>query len=86
MKFDYKPKGVCARKFTIELDGDIIKDFQVEAGCPGNSLGLAALVKNRPIAEVIEQLEGIKCGKKKTSCPDQLSQALANYLKTRLSA
>lgn len=86
MKFDYTPKGVCARQFTIEIEDDIIIDFKVVAGCPGNSLGLAALIKDRPINEVMEQLEGIKCGKRNTSCPDQLSQALAIHKKSVLSA
>lgn len=72
----YKTKGVCAREIDIELDGDTISSVKFVGGCSGNTQGVAALVKGMKVKEVISRLEGIKCGPKSTSCPDQLATAL----------
>jgi len=64
----------------FELDGDTIESLQVEGGCNGNLKGIAALVKGKKIQEVIDTLEGIECGFKPTSCPDQIAKALKQYL------
>ena len=77
--FEYTPKGVCSRKIIFELDGDIIDSMVVEGGCNGNLKGIASLVKGRKVDEVIEALNGIQCGLKPTSCPDQISKALQSY-------
>jgi len=61
---------------TLHIEGDILQSIQVEGGCSGNIQGLTRLVAGMPVAEVIRRLDGIKCGFKSTSCPDQLSQAL----------
>lgn len=74
--FTYKPKGVCPMQIDIELDGDIVKDVKFYGGCNGNLQGVSSLVRGRKVDEVIESLEGIKCGMKQTSCPDQLAKAL----------
>ncbi|MCI8649777.1 MAG: TIGR03905 family TSCPD domain-containing protein [Anaerotruncus sp.] len=76
MHIEYHPKGVCSRKMEIELEDGIITDLRVTGGCDGNLTGICALVKGRPASEVIQQLRGIRCGFKKTSCPDQLAIAL----------
>lgn len=76
MTFTYIPRGVCSRKMTLHIEGDILQSIQVEGGCSGNIQGLTRLVAGMPVAEVIRRLDGIKCGFKSTSCPDQLSQAL----------
>lgn len=76
MHIEYQPKGVCSRKMEIELEDGIITSLRVTGGCDGNLTGICALVKGRPANEVIEQLRGIRCGLKKTSCPDQLAIAL----------
>lgn len=78
-KIEFIPSGVCARKMIIEIEDGIIKNYSCAVGCSGNSLGIAALVKDMPIDEVIERLSGIRCGNKSTSCPDQLSKALIKY-------
>ena len=83
MNFSYKTNGVCARGIQIELDGDIIKSVRFEGGCNGNTKGVSALVEGMKITEVIERLEGIRCGFKNTSCPDQLANALKQYLATK---
>ena len=72
MKYDFSPKGVCARRLEFELDGDIVKNVQFMGGCNGNLKALAALTD-----QVCERLKGITCGLKNTSCSDQLAQALA---------
>lgn len=78
--FEYKPKGVCSRRIDIQLEDGIIKDIAIKGGCDGNLKGICALVKGQPAKTVIEQLRGIRCGFKNTSCPDQLSIALEQAL------
>ncbi len=72
----YVPKGVCARMIDVELDGDIVKSVTFMGGCPGNTHGVAALVKGMNVDEAIARMQGIRCGFKSTSCPDQLANAL----------
>ncbi|MDC7124102.1 MAG: TIGR03905 family TSCPD domain-containing protein [Spirochaetales bacterium] len=78
----YYPKGVCSKKIDIKIDNDIVESVGFTGGCPGNLLGIGALVKGMDIKEVCEKLEGIKCGRKNTSCPDQLAKALMQYLES----
>lgn len=73
---EYVPHGVCSRLMKVELDGDIIKDVQIIGGCDGNTTGVANLVKGMQVDDAISRLEGITCGYKPTSCPDQLANAL----------
>ena len=75
-KIVYTTRGVCARAIEIELDGDTVKSVNFIGGCAGNTQGVAALVAGMKIDEAIARLEGIRCGFKSTSCPDQLAQAL----------
>ena len=82
-KFEYTPTGVCSSKMVFEIDDDTIIDAKIIGGCPGNGLGVRALVKNQKIDDVIEKLSGIKCGFKSTSCPDQLTKALITYKEKR---
>lgn len=76
MVFDYQPKGVCSRLMRIEVDDGVVKSLQVMGGCSGNLQGIAKLVEGMKVEEVIARLDGIRCGFKPTSCPDQLAQAL----------
>ncbi len=76
MVFDYQPKGVCSRLMRIEVDDGVVKSLQVMGGCNGNLQGISKLVEGMKVEEVIARLEGIRCGFKPTSCPDQLAQAL----------
>lgn len=82
MTIQYQPRGVCSRGMTIEVEEGVIRSIRINGGCDGNLQGLARLAEQRPVAEVIPLLEGICCGMKKTSCPDQLSKALKNALVT----
>lgn len=72
----YKTRGVCSRAINIEVENGIIVDVTFVGGCSGNTQGVAALAKGMKVEEAIAKLEGIKCGFKNTSCPDQLAAAL----------
>lgn len=76
MEFSYKTNGVCSRTIYFELEDDIVKNIRFEGGCNGNTKGIAALAEGMKREEVIKRLEGIRCGFKGTSCPDQLAKAL----------
>ena len=78
-KIEFTPRGVCAKLLVIEIENDIIKSYKSLGGCPGNSLGIAALVKDMTVDEAIERLSGIRCGMKPTSCPNELAKALIEY-------
>jgi uncharacterized protein (TIGR03905 family) len=73
---EYNTKGTCSKKIVIEIEDGIITDCKFIGGCPGNTFGVATLVKGMKKDEAIEKLKGIKCGFKSTSCPDQLALAL----------
>jgi len=79
MEFVYKPKGVCSAQMIFEIEDDRIISLQVIGGCHGNLQGISSLVKGMNIDDVINRLEGIRCGMKPTSCPDQISKALKEY-------
>lgn len=76
MEISYKTKGVCSRLINIDVEDGIVKKVKFEGGCNGNTKGISALVEGMPVDEVVKRLEGIKCGFKDTSCPDQLAKAL----------
>ncbi len=73
---EYKTKGTCSRMVIIDVEDGVITDCSFVAGCPGNTMGVASLVKGMKVDEAIAKLKGIKCGAKSTSCPDQLATAL----------
>ncbi|MBQ8027821.1 MAG: TIGR03905 family TSCPD domain-containing protein [Clostridia bacterium] len=75
--FEYKTKGVCARRIFVELDGNVVKSVKFEGGCNGNTKGISKLVEGMTVEEVVDRLTGIGCGFKATSCPDQLAKAVS---------
>lgn len=75
----YKTSGVCAAAIDFEVENGIVKNVKFLGGCNGNTQGVARLVEGMPAEEVISRLEGIKCGYRATSCPDQLSKALKEW-------
>ena len=79
MTIEYTPRGVCSRKMTIEIEDGIIRSVQVDGGCSGNLQGISRLVEGMPVDEAISRMDGIRCGWKNTSCPDQMAQALKQY-------
>ena len=80
MHIDYVPRGVCSRAFHIDVEDGTIQSVQVVGGCHGNLQGISALLKGMKVEEAIARLDGIHCGSKQTSCPDQIAQALKTTL------
>ena len=80
MVIDYIPRGVCSRAFHIEVEDGVIRSVQVTGGCHGNLHGISALLRGMKVEEAIGRMEGIRCGGKPTSCPDQLARALKQAL------
>lgn len=76
MEFRFSPEGVCSEEIIIEVNNNIIENVKFIGGCPGNTLGVANLLKGMNIDEAIKRLKGIDCRGRGTSCPDQLSIAL----------
>ena len=80
MEFSYKTRGVCSQYINFELNDGIVTNVQFLGGCNGNLQGIAALVEGQKAEDIIARVEGIKCGMKATSCPDQLAHALKEAL------
>lgn len=76
MTYTYKTKGTCSSNIELEVENGIVKDIAFWGGYNGNLQGLSRLVAGMPVNEVISRLEGIRCGGRPTSCPDQLCKAL----------
>ena len=76
MKYTYKTKGVCSSQIEFELENNVVKNVQFKGGCNGNTQGVARLAEGRNKDELISILDGITCGFRGTSCPDQLAKAL----------
>ena len=79
MEFNFRPRGVCSQMMDIEIEDNKLVKLKVMGGCSGNLQGISRLVVGMDVDEVITRLEGIRCGFKSTSCPDQLAQALKMY-------
>ena len=80
MKYTYTTKGTCSRLINLDDENGVINDVSFVGGCHGNLQGISALVKGMKVEEAISRLEGINCGSKGTSCPDQLAKALKSSL------
>lgn len=76
MQYTYKTKGVCSQMISFEVEDNKVTNVQFFGGCNGNLKGIGALVEGMELDDVIARIEGIRCGMKNTSCPDQLAQAL----------
>ncbi len=72
----YTPRGVCSRAMEIDVEDGVIQDVRVLGGCNGNLKGICSLLRGMKVEDAIARMDGIKCGGKGTSCPDQLAQAL----------
>lgn len=82
MQYHYETKGTCSRAIDIDLDEatGTIRSVRFTGGCNGNTKGLTALVEGQKATDVIARLQGIHCGMRPTSCPDQLAEALTEVL------
>ena len=76
MQYEYKTKGTCSQRIFFDIEEGKVKNVQFVGGCNGNLKGIAALVEGMNVEDVITRVEGIRCGMKATSCPDQLAKAL----------
>ncbi len=76
----HKNNGVCSSAIQFEVENNKLKNVQFIGGCSGNTSGICKLVEGMEIEEVISRLKGIPCGRRPTSCPDQLATALQVYL------
>lgn len=82
--YEYTPRGVCSRKIQFDIDeNDVVKKIKFVGGCAGNTQGVAALAVGMTVDEVIARVDGIQCGFKGTSCPDQLAAALKQYKESK---
>ena len=77
MTITYRPKGVCSRLMRVEVEDGIIRQVEVQGGCSGNLQGISRLLVGMPVQQA---MEGVRCGGKPTSCPDQLAKALRQAL------
>ncbi len=76
MHFEFTPRGVCSSRIVMDIDDGRITDMHFVGGCSGNTQGISALVRGMRVEDVIARLRGVRCGRKETSCPDQLAIAL----------
>ena len=74
--YEYKTSGTCAQRILFDVVDGKVHNVQFIGGCNGNLKGIAALVEGMDADEVIARVQGVTCGMKKTSCPDQLAKAL----------
>ena len=81
MQYTYYTQGTCSIQIDFELDDDgVIQDVQFMGGCHGNLQAVSVLVRGMKAEAAIAKLQGIRCGYKNTSCPDQLAKALSEAL------
>ena len=80
MTITYRPKGVCSRLMRVEVENGIIRKVEVQGGGSGDLQGISRLLVGMPVQQAIERMEGVRCGGKPTSCPDQLAKALRQAL------
>ena len=80
MTITYRPQGVCSRLMRVEVENGIIRKVEGQGGCSGNLQGISRLLVGMPVQQAIERMEGVRCGSKPTSCPDQLAKALRQAL------
>ncbi len=76
----YTTKGTCSKAIDFDIVDGVVRNVSFTGGCNGNTQGVSALVEGMPVEEVVKRLEGIKCGPRPTSCPDQLAKALKESL------
>ena len=77
----FKTSGVCAKTIEFKIEDGILQKVKFIGGCPGNAIGLSAVIEGMKVQDVIAKLEGTECGKRPTSCPDQLAKGLREFMK-----
>lgn len=83
MHIKHDPKGICAVRIECDVEDGVVKNVSFLGGCDGNHKGIAALAEGMKVEDVAKKLRGITCGRRDTSCPDQLAVALENHLRNQ---
>ena len=83
MQYSYKTTGVCSSLIEFDVQDGIIQEVSFRGGCDGNLKGISRLVAGMPVEKAAKLLEGINCGSRGTSCPDQLSKAFTAWIKAQ---
>ena len=87
MKYTYYTQGTCSSQIDFDLDDQgVIRDVQFTGGCHGNLQGISVLLRDMKAEDAIAKLQGIRCGYKNTSCPDQLANALRQAMNSRTNS
>ena len=81
MNYTYRTKGTCSQAIQFEIEDNKVRNVQFIGGCSGNTQGVARLIEGMDVHEAISRIDGIRCGMRPTSCPDQLATALKQALK-----
>ena len=79
----YNTQGTCSKQIILQVEDDIVKNAEFIGGCQGNLTGIASLIIGMNVHDVVARLQGIKCGAKQTSCPDQLATCLVQYIEKK---
>ena len=83
MQYEYKTKGTCSQRILFDITDGKVTNVQFIGGCNGHLQGISKLVEGMEVTEVIQKIEGIHCGFKPTSCPDQLATAIRQALESK---
>jgi uncharacterized protein (TIGR03905 family) len=83
MHVKYDTKGICAVRVEFDVEDGVVKNISFLGGCDGNHKALAALAEGMTPEEAAKRLKGITCGRRNTSCPDQLAVALEEFMKNQ---
>ena len=76
MRYTYRTQNTCSQIISLDIDGDVVHNISFEGGCNGNLKAVSRLVEGLTVSEIEEKLSGITCGRKPTSCGDQLAHAV----------
>ena len=76
----FQPSGVCSKLMVLKIKDNKILNMETVGGCSGNLKGIGSLVIGMDVNEIIKRVQGIPCGSRPTSCPDQLAKALKAYV------
>ena len=84
MKYSYDTKNTCSTKIQFDLDGDVVRNIEFSGGCSANLTAISRLLDDSTVSDIEEKLSGIQCGRRKTSCADQLAGAVKQaYAKSK---
>lgn len=76
MTYKYKPKDVCAMEIKFDLDGNTVSNIEFLGGCNGNLKAISKLLDGQTVEHIESKLSGNTCGRRQTSCADQLAKAV----------